>query len=353
MAVTEKVEIMHFDQEGYLAGGAAAEAAGDVMEGFADRVAAEGYDAIFLLGVGGTWDEFMQLEYFMNKYGDKDLECYLIHAAEFNVSGHRRMTNRSVVLTASESGTTPEVLEAVRKLKDMGVRVFAMTKPDGKIGQAVGAENCLDMASDHVDGGCEMGYYLADRFGLKLLNLRGCFPKYHEFVEQTRGIWSAFLDIRKQFEPKAEAFARSYALAPYTMFIGSGALWGETILFAMCILEEMQWKRTRYISSADFFHGTLELVEPGVPVVLFKGEDECRKLDDRVEAFLKTGRTGDADVTVIDTAEYALPGLDPDFRPLLSPWILSSIITDRLSAYYELVTKHNLDYRRYYHQFDY
>ena len=39
----------------------------------------------------------------------------------------------------------------------------------------------------------------------------------------------------------------------------------------MCILEEMQWKRTRYITSADFFHGTLELVEPGVPVFLFMG----------------------------------------------------------------------------------
>ena len=55
-------------------------------------------------------------------------------------------------------------------------------------------------------------------------------------------------------------FAKKYALAPYTMFIGSGALWGETILFAMCLLEEMQWKHTRYISSADFFHGTLEAV---------------------------------------------------------------------------------------------
>ena len=31
MAVTENVEIMHFDQEGYLAGGAAAAVAGDVM----------------------------------------------------------------------------------------------------------------------------------------------------------------------------------------------------------------------------------------------------------------------------------------------------------------------------------
>ena len=26
---------------------------------------------------------------------------------------------------------------------------------------------------------------------------------------------------------------------------------------------------------------------------------------------------------------------------------------DRLAAYYETVTKHNLNYRRYYHQFDY
>ena len=32
---------------------------------------------------------------------------------------------------------------------------------------------------------------------------------------------------RKRFEPRAEELARKYALADYTMFIGSGALWGE------------------------------------------------------------------------------------------------------------------------------
>jgi len=235
----------------------------------------------------------------------------------------------------------------------MGVRVFAMTKPEGPIGQAVGADNCIKMASSHGEGGCEMGYYLADRFGLKILERRGCFPKYREFVDQTKDVWASLLDIRKQFEPKAEQIAKKYALAPYTMFVGSGALWGETILFAMCILEEMQWKRTRYITSADFFHGTLELVEPGVPVILFKGEDECRKLDERVDAFLKSGRTGDQDIVVIDTAEYALPGVDDEFRPITSVWILTSLVTDRLAAYYQHYTKHNLNYRRYYHQFDY
>ena len=355
MAETEKVEIMNFDQEGYLEDGRALVETGKQMAAMADRIADEGYDAIFLMGVGGTWDELMQLEYLMNKFGDRDLEVYLIHAAEWNVSGHKRMTEKSVVLTASESGTTPEVLEAVKKMKEMGIRIVAMTSPDGLIGQAVGAENCVKMASDHGSGGCEKGYYLADCFGLRLLYRRGCFPKYDLFIEQTKDIWADLLDIRKKFEPRAEELAKKYALAPYTMFIGSGALWGETILFAMCILEEMQWKRTRYITSADFFHGTLELVERGVPVFLFKGEDESRKLDERVEAFLTNfaDRTKDEDVVVIDTAEYAIPGLDDDFRVIVSPWILTILTTDRLARYYETVTKHNLKYRRYYHQFDY
>ena len=187
----------------------------------------------------------------------------------------------------------------------------------------------------------------------RLLNRRGCFPKFDLFIEQTKDVWKDMLDIRKRFEPRAEELAKKYALAPYTMFIGSGALWGETILYSMCLLEEVQWKRIRHITSHDFFHGTLELLEPGVPVFLFKGEDECRELDNRVEAFLRSGVTGDEDYVIFDTAEFAIPGLDPDFRVIVSPWILTVCITDRLSRHYEMVTKHNLKYRRYYHQFDY
>ena len=92
---------------------------------------------------------------------------------------------------------------------------------------------------------------------------------------------------------------------------------------------------------------------PGVPVFLFMGEDENRKLDERARAFLTRGVTGDADINIIDTAEFAIPGLDDDFRVIVSPWILTVLVTDRLARYYETVTKHNLNYRRYYHQFDY
>ena len=107
MKETEKIEIMHFDQE---ATSRTARRLRDRQED--DRARRQGrrrgYDAVFLMGVGGTWDELMQLEYLMNKFGDRDLEVYLIHAAEWNAMGHKRMTEKSVVLTASESGTTPE-----------------------------------------------------------------------------------------------------------------------------------------------------------------------------------------------------------------------------------------------------
>ena len=70
MKETEKIEIMHFSQEGYVEDGKALYETGKKMTALADKVADEGYDAVFLMGVGGTWDELMQLEYLMNKFGD-------------------------------------------------------------------------------------------------------------------------------------------------------------------------------------------------------------------------------------------------------------------------------------------
>ncbi len=58
----------------------------------------------------------------------------------------------------------------------------------------------------------------------------------------------------------------------------------------------------------------------------------------------------------VGSANFSEEGHRPGGGPLdrfVSPWILSVLATDRLSRNYELVTKHNLKYRRYYHQFDY
>ena len=134
------------------------------------------------------------------------------------------------------------------------------------------------------------------------------------------------------------------------MFTGSGVLWGETYLFTMCILEEMQWVKTKSVSSADFFHGPLELVDDRIPVFVIKGEDEYRELDERVERFVKQHTKK---YEIFDTKDYVLEGIDDEFRVICSPMIITAILTERLAAHYELNTGHSLEFRRYYRQFEY
>ena len=115
----------------------------------------------------------------------------------------------------------------------------------------------------------------------------------------------------------------------------------------MCLLEEMQWVRTRPVTSADFFHGTLELVEDGVPVFCVKGVGESRVLDQRVQDFCEKYQVTDSFV-VIDTADFSLPGVSDEFREITSILAFSAAVCDRLSKQYEHYTGHSLAFRRYY-----
>ena len=104
-------------------------------------------------------------------------------------------------------------------------------------------------------------------------------------------------------------------------------------LFSMCILEEMQWKRTKSITSSEFFHGTLELVEKNMPVFLVKSAGPTRKIDDRAEAFLKEHTD---ELVVVDVLDYMIPDMDKKFAPLVAPIISTALLNGRLSKHFEI-----------------
>jgi fructoselysine-6-phosphate deglycase len=130
----------------------------------------------------------------------------------------------------------------------------------------------------------------------------------------------------------------------YHIVTGAGSTWPEAFYYGMCILEEMQWIRTRPVHAADFFHGTLELVEEGVSVIVLKGEDASRSLCERVERFA-THYTDK--IRVLDTAQFKLPGISAEVRALISPILLATVL-ERVSAHLEVKRSHPLTTRRYY-----
>ena len=118
----------------------------------------------------------------------------------------------------------------------------------------------------------------------------------------------------------------------------------------------MQWIKTKSIHAAEFFHGTIELLEEGMSLILFYGEDETRPLMDRVDTFsekiIKEKFGTNICVNKFDTKEVELPFTDPEFRKIVSPMVMYAI-TERLSCHLEKERNHPLTTRRYYRQMEY
>ena len=107
--------------------------------------------------------------------------------------------------------------------------------------------------------------------------------------------------------------------------MGSGNLEDWATCYGMCIMEEMQWMRTRPISAANFFHGTLEVIERDIPVILIK---------------------------VFDSKDFELKGISEEFRGMLCPIVMRSAF-QRVSIHLEHNRRHPLPIRRYYRRLDY
>jgi fructoselysine-6-phosphate deglycase len=213
------------------------------------------------------------------------------------------------------------------------------------------AETPLAKGADHSfvnfaedDTSCEMFYVTSLVAALAAMRARGERSDYDRIIAELAGLPQQLLAVKQAFEPRADVLAQAIAGDGWHILTGSGAAWPEAYYYGMCILEEMQWIRTRPVHASDFFHGTLELVEKGVSVVVFAGEDETRPLTDRVIAFAK-GYTDK--LTVLDTRDLATTGLSSDLRAMLAPALLATVL-ERLSAHLEVMRNHPLVTRRYY-----
>ena len=332
--------MLNFDEERFLRiqNGAASLARrfDQVISGLLDR----GAENIFFLGTGGA--AILMQPAFQLLQARSRFPAFLGHTAELILTGSANLTARSIVVMPSLSGTTKESVALLAKLKETGATVLTLVgheeTPLGKGGDHV----FVNFAED--DTSCESFYMQSLFIALSIQKHRGEIDNYDGIVAELKTLPALLLEAKRAYEPKAEAFARVLAAAPYHIITAAGNAWPEAYYYGMCILEEMQWIRTRPVHASHFFHGTLELVEKGVSVILFKGEDAYRPLAERVEKFAANYTD---QLTVLDTAEVALPGISPDVRGLASPIVLATLL-ERISAHLEVMRSHPLTTRRYY-----
>jgi fructoselysine-6-phosphate deglycase len=299
--------------------------------------------------------------FFMGTGGVQLLTLPAIELAQrlstFPVSGHypaqavldppAGLDDKALVVIPSLSGTTKESVELLSFLKARGVRTLSLTGHSDTPLAREADYNFTNFAED--DTSSESFYLQTLLIVLALLAERGEFDGFDEAVAELQRLPELLVGVKAAFEGPAAQLAETIKGDAYHIFTGAGSVWPEAHYYGMCILEEMQWIRTRPVHAADFFHGTLELVEPGVSVFVFKGEDKFRPLSDRVENFAR--RYTDR-VWILDAAATELPGVSARVRALISPILLATQL-ERLSAHLEVLRNHPLTTRRYYKRVEY
>ncbi len=337
--------MLNFDTERFLRIQTGALAQVEPITATMTKLLADGARNVVFLGTGGAGILMGPAHRLLQTRST--FPSYLENPAELLTTGCVALGPGSVVVIPSLSGTTRESVAALEHAQQAGATVLVLTgHADTPLAERAD-HSFVNFAED--DTSCEMFYLQSLAIALAVMDHRGEAEDLRTVRDELERLPALLVDVKQRFEQRAELVAKELADGGYHVVTGAGSSWWEAFYYGMCILEEMQWIRTRPVHASDFFHGTLELVEPGVSVVVLKGEDGGRPLCERVEAFAE--RYTDR-LTVLDTADLELPGISPRTRELVSPVLLATVL-ERVSAHLEVIRDHPLTTRRYYKRVDY
>jgi fructoselysine 6-phosphate deglycase len=310
-----------------------------------EDLARAGIKNIFLIGCGAPNREMGAIKYFLDRDA-KTLETYLYFPAEFIDQVPAKLGPDSLVVMATHSGTTPEMIQAAEFVKQFNCKTVGVTQfEDSPFARNV--QHVLTYGkSDH-------GY--PAKFIILLALLAGVMKGVENWkladkvVKSLNALPSVLVDAEEASEARSIEEARLYKDDDFIMIMGSGPNYSTAYTFGVCVLMEMQWMHTNVGEAAEFFHGPFEVIDQNTPVFLFKGEDGSLPIVERVERFCKkyTER-----LVIYDSKDYEMKGIDPEVRGIVAPIVLSAAV-NRFSQHLAVWHNHPLSTRRYMWKFEY
>lgn len=328
--MTNKESLAHFEKNRKL------------IEECVDKEFATGIRNIFLIGCGGTYSLMLPWKYFADT--NTDLPVYAEIAPELVLQNHRQLGEGSLCIFVSASGNTEDIIASMKYCRQRGAKLISiLTKEECPMAELSDYVFTCTLENDFSIFFCGLAQIIC-----RILFLRGEFEKYERFADQLYNIGESLDKAVELANTPCIYYAARNHNAPWHLVVGSGATWGEAYCYAMCIMEEMQWLHTKSINAAEFFHGTIELMEKDTPVIMFVGEDTSRPLMERVYNFIKPLTN---EILWLDAKDVELP-VDEEFKGIFSPAVVAAM-SRPLSKALESQTNHSLTIRRFYRQMKY
>ena len=245
--------MLNFDEHRFLKIQGGAVALRERLDRVISDCLAAGAENIYFLGTGGAAILMQPAAQLLQRRSR--FPAFIDMPAELILTGSASLTAKSIIVMPSLSGTTKESVALLARIKEIGATVITLVgHADTPLGQG-GDHVFVNFAED--DTSCESFYLQSLFIALSIMRHRSEISNYAEITAELDHLPALLLDVKRTYEPKAEEFARKLAASDYHIITGAGNVWPEAFYYGMCILEEMQWIRTRPVHASDFFHGTL------------------------------------------------------------------------------------------------
>lgn len=300
------------------------------------------FDSVYFVACGGSRATMVPGKYILERETAK-LTVDNFTANEFVLAPPARLTERSVVVLNSYSGTTPETVAAMRLAKEGGARTIAFTMwPDRAIGEADEVVFYEDEPANPPPTFLTIfpAVYQVVFTILDVTEGTNWTPVITDALEQLDGIYAK---ERAKREEELRAFANRYYQEPIFYTTGAGLDYQMCYIMTVCILLEAQWIHSAAFHAGEFFHGPFEVVDESTPYFVTLGLDETRPMEERaLEFLLRTSKK----VFAIDARDFDLSAIDPRVQKWIAPVILNRVMQMYGEA---LATRraHPLSLRRY------
>ena len=299
------------------------------------EVVSKGLRNVYFVGAGGSIICSYPAHYLLQQRAS--FPAFQLQSDELNNSVPALMGEGSLVVLASYTGTTKETVAAAKTAKGTGATVIAAAKAGSPLAEAADAA---------FTGKSDLFELLV---AYELLSATGADLDADAVDQALTALPQAVRHALEQAEPQLADIAESFKDEPITYVLGSGPSYGWAYGFAMCFLQEMQWKHAAAFNSGEFFQGAFEMVDDDTAVLLWLGEDASRPMGERARVFLDKYCKK---AKYVDVRDLELPGVPQPVRAEVSPIVVGAL-ANRLAQHYESVRGHDLETRRYMFKVEY
>lgn len=302
----------------------------------------DGVQKIFIVACGTAYHAGVVGKYVIERMARVPVEVDI--ASEFR---YRDILwgDKALLVVISQSGETADTLAALREAKRNGIKVLAVTNVVGSSVAREADRVIYTWAGPEIAVASTKAYstqllvmYL---LALYLAQKRGTLPGEiaASAVRSLRGIADKVEHILKR-AVEVERIADKYAATQSTFFIGRGLDYAVALEGALK-LKEISYVHAEAYAAGELKHGTLALIEKGVPVIAVVTQDE---LEEKTISNVKEVKARGAEV--IGISKEGLKGIEeeadelfliPEEDPLLTP--ILTVVPLQLFAYYMAVKR--------------